>query len=205
MSLHEQRIYLASASPRRRELLKQIGIHFEMIVLRMHPLRADFDETPNPSESPRNYVLRIAQAKAEAGHMALHMRRLPPYPLLAADTTVTIDGEIIGKPSDMAQAAETLKRLSGRRHEVHTAIALAYGGDVKTKVSSSIVEFAALDERAIKNYIVTGEPHDKAGAYAIQGRAAAFISRLEGSYSGVMGLPLYETVQLLGQFGIDIL
>jgi septum formation protein len=205
MALHEQRIYLASASPRRRELLKQIGVHFEMIMLRTHPSRAAFDETPLPAENPRDYVLRIANIKAEMGHTALHMRRLPPYPLLAADTTVTIDGEIIGKPSDMAQAVETLRRLSGKRHEVHTAIALAYGGDVKTKVSSSIVEFAPLDEHTIKNYTITGEPHDKAGAYAIQGRAAAFISRLEGSYSGVMGLPLYETVELLGQFGIDVL
>jgi len=205
MALHEQRIYLASASPRRRELLKQIGVHFEMLMLRTHPSRADVDETPNADENPRDYVLRIAHAKAETGHMALHMRRLPPYPVLVADTTVTLDGQIIGKPSDMAQAIETLTRLSGQRHEVHTAVALAYGGEIKTKLSSSVVEFAALDERTIKNYVTTGEPHDKAGAYAIQGRAAAFISRLEGSYSGVMGLPLYETVQLLEQFGIDIL
>lgn len=205
MALHEQRIYLASASPRRRELLKQIGVHFEVLMMRTHPARADINETPNPAENPRDYVLRIAHAKAETGHMALHMRRLPPYPVLAADTTVTIGGEIIGKPSDMAQAIETLKRLSGQRHEVHTAVALAYGGDVKTKLSSSTVEFAPLDEHTIKNYAMTGEPHDKAGAYAIQGRAAVFISRLEGSYSGVMGLPLYETVQLLEQFGLDVL
>lgn len=205
MPLHEQRIYLASASPRRRELLKQIGVHFEMLMLRTHPARADIDETPNATENPRDYVLRIAHTKAETGHMALHMRRLPPYPVLAADTTVTINGEIIGKPCDMAQAIEILKRLSGQRHEVHTAIALAYGGEVKTKLSSSIVEFAPLDEHTIKNYVMTGEPHDKAGAYAIQGRAAAFISRLEGSYSGVMGLPLHETVQLLEQYGIDVL
>lgn len=207
MALHEQqqRIYLASASPRRRELLKQICVHFEVLMLRTHPARADVDETPNPAENPSEYALRIAHAKAETGHMALHMRRLPPYPVLAADTTVTIDGQIIGKPGDMAQAIETLKRLSGQRHEVHTAIALAYGGEVKTKLSSSVVEFAPLDEHAIKNYAMSGEPHDKAGAYAIQGRAAAFISRLEGSYSGVMGLPLFETVQLLEQFGIDVL
>lgn len=205
MALHEQRIYLASASPRRRELLKQVGVHFEMLMLRTHPARTDVDETPKPVENPSDYVLRIARTKAETGHMALHMRRLPPYPVLAADTTVSIGGEIIGKPGDMAQAIEMLKRLSGKRHEVHTAVALAYGGEIKTKLSSSVVEFAPLDERTIKNYAMSGEPHDKAGAYAIQGRAAAFISRLEGSYSGVMGLPLYETMQLLEQFGIGVL
>lgn len=205
MSVHEQRIYLASGSPRRRELLKQIGVHFEVLLLRAQPGRLDVDETPHPGEDPCDYVQRLARAKAENGREAAHFRRVAPYPVLAADTTVTLDGAIIGKPGDRLEAMEILRRLSGRRHEVHTAVAIAYGSDVSVKLSTSLVEFCVLSEHAIKNYATTGEPHDKAGAYAIQGRAAAFITRLEGSYSGVMGLPLYETTQLLDKYGIDVL
>ena len=205
MALHEQRIYLASASPRRRELLKQIGVHFELLLLRTHPDRCDVDETPGNGEDPRDYVMRLARAKAETGHTAFRSRCLAPHPVLAADTTVTFDGKIIGKPKDRMEAAEILRLLSGQCHEVHTAIAMAYGSDVMVQISTSRVEFGKLNERMIKDYIATGEPHDKAGAYGIQGRAAAFIARMEGSYSGVMGLPLYETAQLLDKFGIDVL
>jgi septum formation protein len=200
-----QTIYLASASPRRRELLKQIGVRFEVLLLRAHPSRAEVDETPHPGEDPRDYVLRLALAKAEAGNMACRARRLPVYPVLAADTTVTVDGAIIGKPANRAEAETTLKLLAGRRHEVLTAVAMAFDDQAEVTLSASSVEFAPLDAHAIKRYVASGESHDKAGAYAIQGRAAAFVSRLEGSYSGVMGLPLCETTQLLQKFGIEVL
>lgn len=200
-----QIVYLASASPRRRELLKQLGVRFEVLLLRAHPSRTDVDETPRPGEDPREYVLRLASAKAEAGNMACRARRLPAHPVLAADTTVTLDGAIIGKPADRAEAEATLARLAGRRHEVLTAVAMAFDDQLEVMLSASIVEFAPLDAQAIKRYVACGESHDKAGAYAIQGRAAAFVTRLEGSYSGVMGLPLCETTQLLQNFGIEVL
>ena len=205
MAHPHQTIYLASASPRRRELLKQIGVHFEVLLLRTHPSRNDVDETPMPGENPRDYVLRVARDKAEMGSKAFKARRLPAHPVLAADTTVTLDGEIIGKPRDRAEAEAILGRLAGRRHEVLTAVAMAFDGEVEVSLSASSVEFAPLDAQAIKRYVASGESHDKAGAYAIQGRAAAFVTRLEGSYSGVMGLPLHETVQLLQKFGIEVL
>lgn len=205
MGFPYQTIYLASASPRRRDLLKQIGVHFEVLLLRTHPSRIDVDETPLPGEDPHDYVLRLAGAKAEIGNMACRARRLPVYPVLAADTTVVLDGAIIGKPADRAEAEATLARLAGRRHEVLTAVAMAFGDHFEVKLSASSVEFASLDSATIKHYVASGESLDKAGAYAIQGRAAAFVARLEGSYSGVMGLPLCETYQLLQKFGIDIL
>lgn len=198
-------IYLASASPRRRELLKQIGVRFEVLLLRTHPSRIDVDETPLSGEDPRDYVLRLASAKAEIGNMACRARRLPVYPVLAADTTVVLDGAIIGKPADRAEAEVTLARLAGHRHEVLTAVAVAFDNRLEVMLSVSSVEFAPLETHAIKRYVASGESHDKAGAYAIQGRAAAFVSRLEGSYSGVMGLPLWETSQLLQKFGIEVI
>jgi septum formation protein len=200
-----QTIYLASASPRRRELLKQVGVRFEVLLLRAHPSRTDVDETPRPGEDPREYVLRLAHAKAEVGNMAMRARRLPAYPVLAADTTVVLDGSIIGKPADRVEAETTLARLAGRSHEVLTAVAMAFDGRVEVKLSVSSVEFAPIDAGAIKRYVASGESQDKAGAYAIQGKAAAFVTRLEGSYSGVMGLPLCETTQLLQKFGIEVL
>lgn len=205
MVFSPQTIYLASASPRRRELLKQIGVRFEVLLLRTHPSRVDVDETPRSGENPRDYVLRLARAKAEVGNMAFRARRLPVYPVLAADTTVTLDGEIIGKPADRAEAEATLARLAGRSHEVLTAVAMAFDGEVEVRLSTSTVEFAPFDAHSIRRYVASGESHDKAGAYAIQGRAAAFIARLEGSYSGVMGLPLFETTQLLQKFGMEVI
>ncbi len=200
-----QTIYLASASPRRRELLKQVGVRFEVLLLRAHPSRTDVDETPRPGEDPREYVLRLAHAKAEVGNMAMRARRLPAYPVLAADTTVVLDGSIIGKPADREEAEATLAHLAGRSHEVLTAVAMAFDDRVEVKLSVSSVEFTPLDAGTIKRYVASGESHDKAGAYAIQGKAAAFVTRLEGSYSGVMGLPLCETTQLLQKFGIEVL
>jgi len=200
-----QTIYLASASPRRRELLKQIGVRFEVLLLRTHPSRMDVDETPHVEESPSDYVLRLARAKAEVGSMASRARRLPPHPVLAADTSVILDGQIIGKPADRVEAESILARLAGRSHEVLTAVAVGFEERLEVMLSTSTVAFAPLDARRIRQYVASGESHDKAGAYAIQGRGAAFVARLEGSYSGVMGLPLYETTQLLQKFEIEVI
>lgn len=200
-----RRIYLASASPRRRELLKQINISYDVLLLRALPPRTDVDETPLPGEAPESYVARVASAKAQMGWARVVERGLPEYPVLGADTTVSLDGEILGKPNDREDAEAMLRRLSGTRHLVYTAVAMAQGQQVEQRLSASLVAFKSLSEREIKNYVATGEPYDKAGGYGVQGRAAAFISRVEGSYSGIMGLPLFETVELLEQFGVSIL
>ena len=206
MNVMEKRIYLASRSPRRRELLKQIGITFEVLIMRSYPVvRADVDETPRPGETPADYVTRIAANKAKTGWMRARERRLPRLPVLGADTTVAIDGEIIGKPSNADDAANMLRRLSGREHEVFSAVAVAMNDQVETKLSRSRVRFSDLNDTLIQDYIDTGEPMDKAGAYGVQGKAAAFIAEIDGSYSGIMGLPLYETAQLLKQAGLAVL
>ena len=198
MQVFGDRVYLASRSPRRRELLTQIGIGFEMLLLRQRADRTpDVDETPLPSESPDDYVLRVCRDKAVAGWHRLLERRLPRLPVLAADTTVCLGGRILGKPADRLEAAAMLAALSGREHRVLTAVAIMFDAFIETAVSESVVRFDALDEATIATYVATGEPMDKAGAYGIQGRAAAFIPELRGSYSGVMGLPLYETATLL--------
>ncbi|MDP2828717.1 MAG: Maf family protein [Sulfuricellaceae bacterium] len=203
MAFPHQSIYLASASPRRRELLKQIGVRHEVVLLRMLPSRMDVDETPLPGEAPADYVVRLARTKADAGIRGCRARRLPLRPVLAADTTVTIDGLIIGKPANAQEAEATLARLAGRTHEVLTAVALAWDDRLETRLSVSKLTFASLNASQIRSYVASGESHDKAGGYAVQGRAAAFITRLEGSYSGVMGLPLAETVELLQEFGLE--
>lgn len=185
------RLLLASASPRRAHLLKQIGVAFEV-----RPL--DIDESVQPDESPQSFVQRLALEKARQGY------RLPgnSLPALGSDTIVLVDDEILGKPQHKEDALAMLARLSGRRHQVLTAVALVNGERERCRVSVSDVYFARLTQAEIQAYWDTGEPADKAGAYAIQGRAAEFITRLDGSYSGVMGLPLYETAQLLKEFGI---
>jgi septum formation protein len=202
MSAIQPRIYLASQSPRRRELLKQIGINFDMLLLRNDPRRKiDVDETPQENEASVDYVQRISRAKATAGWNALAFRNLPPYPVLAADTTVTLDNSIFGKPRDREDAIAMLRLLSGRQHQVLSAVTIAFGERIETRLSTTAVTFAALSEERIHRYVLTNEPHDKAGAYGIQGQAGAFIQRIEGSYSGVMGLPLCETVEILRSFG----
>ena len=199
------RIYLASRSPRRRELLKQVGIHFELLLLREHPAeRADVDETPLPGETPADYVRRIALTKAEVAAWRMSERRLPPLAVLAADTTVVLEGGIVGKPADAAQAAATLRRLAGRTHEVVSAVAVSSPHRLESALSVTRVQFRALQDEEIVRYVASGEPLDKAGSYAIQGKAAAFIERIEGSYSGVMGLPLFETVSLLRGAGLAV-
>ena len=198
-------IYLASRSPRRRELLRQIGITFEVVSLREALQRSvDVDETPRSGESPEEYVLRVTRDKAQAAVSIVRNRRLAMRPVLAADTTVVCDDTILGKPADATDAARMLGLLAGRPHRVLTAVAVAGDGEVDTRVSESQVWFRALDDGEIRRYVATGEAIDKAGAYAVQGRAAAFITRIEGSYSGIMGLPLAETAELLRSHGIIV-
>ena len=198
MSEPVRRIYLASRSPRRRELLKQLGVTFEVLLFREAERRgADIDETPQDGERPEDYVQRVAQAKAQAGTIYMAQRRLPIYPVLGADTTVALDGHILGKPSGEEEAVEMLRALSGRTHEVMTAVTICRQDMISTRLSLSEVAFAPLSDTQIRAYVATGESMDKAGAYAIQGRAAAFVRRLSGSYTGIMGLPLYETAELL--------
>lgn len=202
----QPRIYLASQSPRRRELLKQIGVNFEMLLLRSDPRRnADVDETPYAEELPEAYVKRVCEAKARAGWDALKCRNLPAFPVLAADTSVILDGGIIGKPRDRDEASAMLRQLSGQQHQVLSAVTLAFEERIETRLSVSKITFATLGEDRILRYILTNEPLDKAGAYGIQGYAAAFIQHMDGSYSGVMGLPLFETAELLQAFGYPIL
>ena len=199
-------IYLASRSPRRRELLKQIGIAFEIVLLRQDVKRdVDVDETPLPNEKPDAYALRVACAKADLAARYMSRRSLPGRPVLAADTTVVCEQRIVGKPADREDAVSMLKSLAGREHEVITAVALATPDRLEKVVSTSRVWFRPMSEDEIRRYVATGEPLDKAGAYAIQGRAAVFVTRIEGSFSGIMGLPLAETADLLRRFGIDVL
>jgi septum formation protein len=191
-------IYLASRSPRRRELLSQVGVRYHLLLFRARPESPpDVDETMLPGEAPDVYVERMARAKAEAGWKLLRLRNLPLAPVLAADTTVALEGRIFAKPADRKEAADMIAALSGRRHEVLTAVALKREEELSSALSRSEVQFKSLTPEEIAQYVATGEGDDKAGAYAIQGRAARFIVELHGSYSGVMGLPLYETAQLL--------
>jgi septum formation protein len=191
-------IYLASGSPRRRELLRQIGVSFRVI-------GAELDETARSGESAAAYVSRLAEAKAAMGWEGSRDLRggdLRGAPVLAADTAVVLEGEILGKPADMNDAIAMLLKLSGRAHQVLTAVALRTVGGLEVKVSRSSVAFRSIDPGEARAYWDTGEPRDKAGAYAIQGYAAVFIADLEGSYSGVMGLPLFETAELLKAAGV---
>jgi septum formation protein len=181
---------LASASPRRRQLLEQLGV--------AHCVRsADIDETPRAREQPHDYVARVAAAKARAVWQSD-----AALPVLGADTTVVVDGVMFGKPAGRTQGLTMLAALSGRVHEVLSAVALVDARGVALAVSISAVRFRALTQAECRAYWDSGEPHDKAGAYAIQGLAAAFIEALQGSYSGVMGLPLFETAELLRAAGV---
>jgi septum formation protein len=200
-----QRIYLASRSPRRRELLTQIGVRFELLLFRGQ-LRedADTDEIPLPQEMPEDYVKRVTLAKARAGMLRIKLRQLIQQPLLAADTTVEVDGCIIGKPANTNDAVEILRCLSGRTHRVLTAVAVAEEDRIEQALNISEVRFRPLEIDEIKRYVASGEAFDKAGAYGIQGRAAIFVEEIRGSHSGIMGLPLCETTMLLRRFGYPI-
>ena len=200
------RIYLASRSPRRQELLRQIGVDFDELRLREAPGRdPDIVEGARDVESAPDYVKRIARTKANVGWERMTERGLPAKPILGADTEVVQDGHIFGKPADAAHALEMLDRLNGRSHLVLTAVALRWEREFVLVLSTSAVTMRELTAEEIARYIATGEPVGKAGAYAIQGRAAAFITRLEGSYSGVMGLPLAETAAALARIGHPVL
>ena len=199
-------IYLASRSPRRQELLRQIGVEFEELLLREAAgRRRDVLEVPRKDETPLDYVKRIARTKAAVGWHRMGRRGLTPRPVLAADTEVAVDGTVLGKPEDRASAVEMLERLSGRAHDVLTAVAVRWNAQIALGVSTSRVTFRALGRDEIERYVATGESFDKAGGYAVQGRAAIFIRRLEGSYSGVMGLPLYETAEILSKIGYHVI
>jgi len=189
-----KRIILASRSPRRIELLKQIRVE-------CHAMPTDIDESIKPRESPVTYVKRLAKEKA----LAAHLMRKPEFAnmlILAADTIVVLDNKVLGKPENDQDATNMLKMLSGTKHQVHTAVAVYAGNKMSCMLNSSIVEMMMLSDRAIKDYIASGEHRDKAGSYGIQGLAGAWIKRIEGSYSGVMGLPLYETAQLLNKMKV---
>jgi septum formation protein len=186
-------VFLASASPRRRELLRQIGVAVRL-------LEISVDEAVLPGEDPAGYVTRLARAKAEAGWS--RRESATGAPVLAADTAVIVAGAILGKPKDQSDAARMLERLSGCSHEVLTAVALRAQSGVESRLSRSVVSFRVISAAEAERYWHTGEPRDKAGGYGIQGLGAVFIAQLQGSYSGVMGLPLYETAQLLDAAGV---
>ena len=179
-------IYLASLSPRRCKLLKQINVNYQQIAVKIV-------ETPHPNEIPQKYVNRMALAKAHAGRALV----VTNQPVLAADTSIVCDDQLFGKPIDAKDAEQMLACLSGRVHQVMTAVALVTTTFTRTQLSVSNVHVQTLTKKDIQTYVATGEPFDKAGSYAIQGKAAIFIKRIEGSYSGIMGLPLYETATLL--------
>lgn len=189
-------IYLASRSPRRAEILRQLAVPFEVIL-------ADVDETPLPLEQALDYVQRVALLKAEAGWAAMLAQGLPQRPVLAADTTVSWQGQILAKPIDEADACRMLSSLSGAWHEVHTALALRYGEQLLTALSSTRVLMKTLSAAEIAAYVASKEPMDKAGGYGIQGLASLFVQQIQGSYSGVMGLPIFELGQLLSPFGLS--
>lgn len=202
--LVDKRIYLASQSPRRRELLKQIGVAFDVLALRAVAGRMDVVEVPHTGEAALDFVQRMATEKAACGWRAVNTRRLLRFPVLGADTVVELDDEILGKPADRTDAAAMLRRLSGREHQVYTAVAVQHEDRLELRLSTSRVRMATLDTTTVSRYLETGEYLGKAGAYGIQGRAGAFVEHIDGSYSGIMGLPLYDTAVLLRAFGLVV-
>lgn len=202
----DNKIYLASKSPRRRELLRQIGVEFELLLLRdQSPRGPDVNEEPIPGEKPQDYVVRVTREKVEHSAKIMLLRRLPVRPVLAADTTVTIDGRILGKPANAAEAMDMLRLLSGRTHQVLTSVALNQNDSTTQITQVSDVTLATLTEDMMRAYCATSEPYDKAGGYGVQGLAAIFVERIAGSYTGIMGLPLHETARLMADAGIQVL
>ena len=206
MASLEKHIYLASRSARRRDLLKQMGVNFEMLLLREGTGRdADFDESQIANELPRDYVVRVARLKAEAGWLRLEQRRLMRHPVLAADTTVAFNDTILAKPRDRKDAVAMLKKLSGTSHQVYTAVAVKFHDSLQEALSITEVRLRVLSDDEIRRYVASGDAMDKAGAYGIQGKASMFIESINGSYSGVVGLPMFETSRLLAHFGFQLL
>ena len=202
-------VYLASQSPRRRQLLEQLGIRYELL-LADDTEDAEALEVVLPNEAPRAYVQRVTLLKLEAALARMKRRGLPFAPVLCSDTTVALGKTILGKPDDAKHAAQILGALSGQTHRVLTSVAMGTlskaGKPLKTEQALSVsnVRFAPLTRTQIQNYVASGEPMGKAGAYAVQGRAAAYIEHISGSYSGIMGLPMFETAQLLREFGFKV-
>ena len=196
-------IYLASASPRRSQLLDQIGVtHRPLLADETEDVEQLEDE--NRGEPPADYVRRVTQAKLLAARRRLARRGLPRAPILCADTTVAVGRRILGKPGNADEAAATLRLLSGRTHRVLTAVAVGSARQTYQALSVSRVHVAALSESSIRRYVDSGEPYGKAGAYAVQGRIAAWIERIDGSYTGIMGLPLFETAQVLQRARVNL-
>ncbi|MFV1997097.1 MAG: nucleoside triphosphate pyrophosphatase [Acidiferrobacterales bacterium] len=190
-------VYLASASPRRQALLKQAGIRFQVIL-------PDVEEVAQPGELAEDFVMRVARDKAQAGQDLVIKENRPSAPVLAADTCIDLDNEIIGKPGDREEGLRILSRLAGRSHQVLTAVVLMEEEKSQQVLSRSRVAFGPLSEKEIEDYWESGEPVDKAGAYAIQGKAAAFIEHIEGSYTGIVGLPLFEVVNMIKKSGTGL-
>jgi septum formation protein len=198
-------LYLASVSPARQELLRQIGVDFELLPLRERsPRGPDIIETRFSGELPEDYVRRVCRATVRAAWTRVVERKLAPHPVLAAVTMVHVDRKQLGRPVDRADAMRMLRMLSGVPHRVLSTVAIQFETRMGMASTQSIVRFAKLSDKDIETYVATGEPMDKPGGYAIQGRAAAFITELRGSYSGVMGLPLYEAAELIGQIGRNV-
>ena len=196
-------IYLASQSPRRRQLLEQLGIRHELLLPDAHE-DSEGIEIVLPGEAPTSYVQRVTQLKLDAALARMKRRGLPVAPILCSDTTVALGRRIYGKPQDAKDAARMLAELAGRTHRVLTAVTVGTSAKRAQVLSVSRVTFSTMSRSQIKAYVATREPLGKAGAYAVQGRAAAYISHISGSYSGIMGLPVFETAQLLQSFGFEI-
>lgn len=197
-------VYLASQSPRRKQLLEQWGMRCELLLPDDHE-DAEGLEDVRPGEAPAAYVRRVTRLKLEAAVARLQRRGWPDGPVLCADTTVALGRDILGKPSSKADAQRILQRLSGQKHQVLTAVAVAHRGQVWQALSRSLVTFAELSPADIRRYVATGEPMGKAGAYGIQGHGGLFISHIAGSYTGIMGLPAFETAQVLREAGLRLL
>ena len=200
-----QTIWLASKSPRRAELLHGMGVPFEVLQFTDEAgAQYEVDETVMPGEPPRDYVQRVARDKALHAVSYVRNRGLADRPLLSADTTVAIGQRILGKPLDVVEAREILRALSGKEHEVLTAVVVIDGDTIRQALSVSRVRFMSLADETIERYIASGEPFDKAGAYGIQGHAGIFVAEMQGSFTGIMGLPVHETASLLEMVGFEI-
>lgn len=205
MGILHSRIYLASQSARYRDSLKQIGVSFESLLLRNDPRRAVVvDEPQRADESIADYLERACRAKAVEGQQAFASRNLLPLPVLAADTVLVLDDKVFGKPHDQHESAAMLQALSGREHQLISAVAVAFQGHVTFRLTHTTVTFAELDQARIAHYVRSNEGSDRAGAYAIDGFGAAFVTQIQGSHSALFGLPLFETVELLRESGLPV-